>query len=489
VSVPSRELVRPVSIAVRMNSMNEELFASPTPDREPDSGSPGLEAGHEPPLADRMRPARLQDMVGQAELLGPDGPLRRILDSDTLGSVILWGPPGCGKTTLARLMAKLSRARFLEYSAVAVGSRELKAVMTEAEKWRKASGQRTILFLDEIHRFNKAQQDALLPWVERGDVTLIGATTENPSFEVNAALLSRTRLLVLAPLAQGDVRILLERALTSPRGLAGQAPAFTGEALDALAELSEGDARIALNLLEAIAGVAAATGSDAPIDNDDLTRLIQHRALRYDKAGDEHFNLISALHKSLRNSDVQAAIYWLARMLEGGEDPLYIARRLVRFASEDVGLADPAALVQAISARDAVQFIGLPEGNLALAQAAVYLALAPKSNSLYSGYAAASQEVRRGHNPPAPLHLRNAPTQLLKKLGYGRDYVYAHATDAGIADLDCLPDTLASRVFYHPTRRGYEKDLAERMEKIAAWRARQKPRSPSPSGDDPGVER
>jgi putative ATPase len=470
-------------ITIRIEGMNDELFSPPPPERHHATSQPSSRRRGEPPLADRMRPESLAEMVGQADLLGADGPLLHLLESDKLDSVILWGPPGCGKTTLARLMAKLSAARFLEYSAVAVGAKELKAVMAEAEKWRRSSGQRTILFLDEIHRFNKAQQDALLPWVERGDVTLIGATTENPSFEVNAALLSRTRLLVLAPLSPHDVHQLLERALSSPRGLAGQAPSFTPAGLTALAEMSEGDARVALNLLEAIARVALASGTDHPIAPDDLSRLVQHRAVRYDKAGEEHYNLISALHKSLRNSDVQASLYWLARMLEGGEDPLYLARRLVRFASEDVGLADPVALSQAVAARDAVHFIGLPEGTLALAQATVYLALAPKSNALYTGYAAASAEVRRGDNPPTPLHLRNAPTPLLKELGYGRDYIYAHATADGIAAMDCLPASLQGRSFYHPTGRGYEKELADRMQRIARWRARQHEETPPPAND------
>jgi len=460
--------------------MNDDLFhTSPQPDSTPADGRPETDADVAPPLADRMRPQSLDEMVGQEDLLGSRGPLRRLLTADNLGSLILWGPPGCGKTSLARLVAKHSQARFLEYSAVAVGAKELKQVMAESEKLRRHTKKRTILFLDEIHRFNKAQQDALLPWVERGDVTLIGATTENPSFEVNAALLSRLRLLVLVPLTPTDVRQLLDRALSDPRGLAGQAPPFTDAALDNLAVLSEGDARVALNLLEAISA-SAKTGNfqnGIPIDATDLPALIQRRAVRYDKAGEEHFNLISAFHKSLRNSDVQAGLYWLARMLEGGEDPLYIARRLVRFASEDIGLADPQALVQALAARDAVHFIGLPEGNLALAQATIFLALAPKSNALYKGFEAATAEVGRGHNPPVPMHLRNAPTQLMKKLGYGHHYIYAHDTPDGIADMDSLPEDLTGRTYYTPSRKGLEKILAERMEKIKAWRAQQSRRS------------
>ncbi len=445
---------------------------------EPAPGPATPEVG-ERPLADRMRPRSLEEVVGQAELLSPTGPLRPLLERDALPSLLLWGPPGSGKTTLARLAAAHTRARFLEYSAVAVGAKELKAVMSEAERLRRATGTRTILFLDEIHRFNKAQQDTLLPWVERGDVTLIGATTENPSFEVNPALLSRMRLFVLKPLAPGHVRQLLERALSSPEGLADRDVALTTEALDALADLSEGDARQALGLLDAVtAAVAeqrAGTGAEPggpPLSVADLQALIQHRAVRYDKAGEEHYNLISALHKSLRNSDPQASLYWLTRMLEGGEDPLYIARRLVRFASEDVGLADPQALTQALAARDAAHFIGLPEGALALAQATVYLALAPKSNALYTGFAAARRDVEQGPNPSVPLHLRNAPTKLMKGLGYGDGYVYAHDTEAGVAAMSCLPGELTGKVYYRPTRRGFEAELTRRLEAIAAWHAR-----------------
>lgn len=447
----------------------------------PASGDPDRS---EPPLADRMRPRRLDEMVGQEELLGTSGPLRRLLATQSIPSVILWGPPGCGKTTLARVIAGQTRARFLEYSAVAVGTKEIKAVLNEAEKLRHATGQRTILFLDEIHRFNKAQQDTLLPWVERGDVTLIGATTENPSFEVNASLLSRTRLFVLSPLAPPAVQTLLERALADRRGLLDRAPAFTPEALAMLAQMSEGDARCALNLLETVAAVVStAEAADRPaVTADELPELIQRRAARYDKNGEEHFNLISALHKSLRNSDAQAALYWLLRMLEGGEDPLFIARRLVRFASEDVGLADPAALPQAVAARDAAHFVGPPEGNLALAQATIYLALASKSNALYIGYKEAAAEVRQGQNPPVPLHLRNAPTKLMKGLGYGRNYVYAPDTRAGIADMDCLPAELAGRRFYRPRGKGYEAELAERLAKVLEWRRRHagQARDPAP---------
>jgi len=453
-----------------MSGMQDDLFADDA-GTGADPASPGPD--RDAPLADRMRPSTLDEVVGQADLVGDRGPLRLLIESDRLPSLLLWGPPGCGKTTLARLAARHTAARFLEYSAVSVGSKVLKQVMDEAARLKRATGQRTILFLDEIHRFNKAQQDALLPWVERGDVILIGATTENPSFEVNSALISRTRLFVLAPLGPDEVRELLVRALDDPRGLAGSL-ALADDALDLLAGLSEGDARTGLGLLEALAAAVAA-GHDPredpgrPLTAAETATVIQKRAARYDKGGEEHYNIISALHKSLRNSDVQAGLYWLARMLEGGEDPLYIARRLVRFASEDVGLADPDALGRALAARDAVHFIGMPEGGLALAQAVVYLALAPKSNALYKAYGRAAGEVARGSNPPVPPHIRNAPTRLMKDLGFGRGYVYAHDTPDGIADMDCLPEALRGAVFYRPGRRGFEEELASRMERIKRW--------------------
>ena len=475
---------RPIHFATRVpraprQAMNGDLFGHDDAalPRTADTTAPATA-----PLADRMRPRSLDEVVGQPHLLGPDGPLRRLLGGASIPSLLLWGPPGCGKTTLARLVAGLGGARFLEFSAVAVGSKELKEVMAEAGRLQRATGRRTILFLDEIHRFNKAQQDALLPWVERGDVTLIGATTENPSFEVNSALISRMRLFVLAPLAAGDVAALLQRAATAPHGLDG-APAFAPEALDLLARLSEGDARAALGLLESVAAAAGPEADHGPLDAATVARLVQTRAARYDKGGEEHYNVISALHKSMRNSDPQAAVYWLARMLEAGEDPLYVARRLVRFASEDVGLTDPDALGRTLAARDAIHQLGMPEGALALAQAAVYLALAPKSNALYRAYGAAAAEVREGSNPPVPMHLRNASTRLMKEVGYGDGYVYAHDTPDGLGDMGCLPDELSGTAYYSPGRRGFEAELAGRMEQIRLWHERRKRRGGSTAGD------
>ncbi|MBK6898007.1 MAG: replication-associated recombination protein A [bacterium] len=436
------------------------------------------------PLADRMRPQRLEDLVGQDDLLGPGRPLRRLIDGDTLPSLLLWGPPGCGKTSLARVIAGVTAANFLEYSAVQVGSRELKLVMAEAARLRRSLKRRTIIFLDEIHRFNKAQQDALLPWVEKGDVTLIGATTENPSFEINAALLSRTRLFVMKLLDEAALTDLLRRALTDPRGLGGDRPVpppFADDALRSLALAADGDGRVALNLLEMAA--AAATPGET-VDAAAIARMIRDRAIRFDKAGEEFYNLISALHKSLRNSDPDAALYYLARMLEAGADPLYVARRLTRCASEDVGLADPQALVQALAARDAAQFLGLPEAALALAQACLYLALAPKSNAAYAGYEAAAAEVRHGLNPPVPLHLRNAPTRLMGSLGYGEGYAYAHDDPAGVAAMDCLPEALRDRRFYAPTARGFEARLGERLDKIRDWKQQRRDGAAQPTKDE-----
>ncbi len=459
---------------VKLSDMENDLFTSPD--------SPDEQGNANIPLADRMRPTALDQVLGQDDLLGPDGPLGLLLKGGTLPSLLLWGPPGCGKTTLARLVAQHTRARFLEYSAVSVGSKEIKAVMVDAAKLKKATGQCTILFLDEIHRFNKAQQDTLLPWVERGDVTLIGATTENPSFEVNSALISRTRLFVLQPLAPEQVEILLRRALADPVGLGPQNLVLADDALAMLSHICEGDARAALGLLETVAAAHSARAPDEtpdePLTAQTIGSIIQNRAARYDKGGEEHFNIISALHKSMRNSDVQASLYWLGRMLEGGEDPLYISRRLVRFASEDVGLADPQALPQTLAARDAIHFIGMPEGALALSQAVVYLALSPKSNALYKGYKLVQKEVSRGYNPPVPLHIRNAPTKLMKGLGYGKGYDYAHDCKDGLTEMTCLPDSLQDRVFFQPGRRGFEAELERRMQQIRQWHLERRQNSP-----------
>src|SRR6188472_3778071 len=416
------------------------------------------------PLAERMRPRTLDEFVGQDALVAPGRPLRQAIEQDRLQSVILWGPPGTGKTTLARLIAGLTRARFVSFSAVLSGIKEIRAVMTEAEEARRLRGRRTILFVDEIHRFNKAQQDAFLPRVEAGDIVLIGATTENPSFEVNSALLSRSKVHVLKPLETAHVVGILRRALTDEeRGLGREGIAAEDEALAGIARYANGDARVALNMLE----LAAATARDSRrIDTALVSELAQNRALLYDKSGEEHYNLISALHKSMRNSDPDAAVYWLARMLEAGEDPLYVARRLVRFASEDIGTADPQALTIAIAAKEAAHFIGMPEGNTALAQAAIYLATAPKSNAVYMAYNAAAADAHTEAAEPVPLHLRNAPTKLMKQLEYGKGYQYAHDDPDAVTGMECLPPSLADKTYYRPTERGFEKEIKRRLD---AW--------------------
>ena len=435
------------------------LFESNAPE-PPTSGAP---------LAERMRPRIFDELVGQQELLAPGRPLRAAIERDALQSIILWGPPGTGKTTIARLIATVTRAHFIAFSAVLSGIKDIRAVMAEAEAARRELGRRTILFVDEIHRFNKAQQDAFLPRVEAGDIVLIGATTENPSFEVNAALLSRAQVFVLQPLATEETAAILRRALADPeRGLGSAGIAADDDALAAIARHASGDARVALNLLELAATLADRTAASGRIDREMLARAIQKRALLYDKSGEEHFNLISALHKSLRNSDPDAGVYWLARMIEAGEDPLYIARRLVRFASEDVGNADPNALAVAVAAKEAVHFIGMPEGNTALAQAVTYLATAPKSNAVYAAYKQAAADAHEQVAEPVPLHLRNAPTRLMKDQGYGRGYAYAHDDPDGVTGMDCLPPALAGRRYYRPAARGYEKEVARRLD---AWRA------------------
>jgi putative ATPase len=419
------------------------------------------------PLAERMRPRTLDEFTGQEALLGPGKPLRTQIERDEIGSMILWGPPGCGKTTLARLIARLTHSEFAAFSAVLTGIKEIKDVMASAEHTRRA-GRRTIVFIDEVHRFNKAQQDAFLPHVEAGNIILIGATTENPSFEVIAPLLSRTRVYVLQSLATEQIEKLLRRALADPvRGLGNEKIAIGDEALQHIAVFSGGDARAAYNTLEAGARAAQPDASgQRTITKEMLAELLQRKFLLYDKSGEEHYNLISALHKSVRNSDPDASLYWLVRMLESGEDPLYIARRLVRMASEDIGLAEPGALAVTIAAMQAADFIGPPEGNLALAQAAVYLSLAPKSNALYTGYGAVTKDLENMRAEPVPLQLRNAPTGLMKEIGYGKGYQYAHDIEGKVADMECLPESLAGKTYYHPTDFGFEARLRQRMEEI-----------------------
>ena len=412
-----------------------------------------------------MRPRSLEEFAGQQHILAPGKPLRLQIERDDAGSLIFWGPPGVGKTTLAQIIAHRSRAEFVEFSAVLSGIKEIKQVMADAEKARQY-GTRTIIFVDEIHRFNKAQQDAFLPHVEKGNIRLIGATTENPSFEIIGALLSRCRVYVLKPLSEEELAGLLRRALGDvERGLGKLQLTADEEVLKIIAAYSSGDARSALNVLEISAGTAQ-SGKQSAITQEIVREALQKRVLLYDKRGEEHYNLISALHKSVRNSDADAALYWLARMLESGEDPLYIARRLVRMAVEDIGLADPEALNQTIAARDAMDFLGVPEGNLALAQAAVYLALAPKSNALYIAFDAVNEDVEKTAADPVPLHLRNAPTGLMKAIGYGKGYQYAHDLEGKVADMQCLPDNLRDRTYYQPTSEGREKEIQQRLRQI-----------------------
>ena len=420
------------------------------------------------PLAERMRPRTLDDFVGQEHLVGAGKPLRAQIDSDDASSMIFWGPPGVGKTTLAKIIANATSAEFVEFSAVLTGIKEIKQVMQEAEKAAQY-GRRTLLFVDEIHRFNKAQQDAFLPYVERGSIRLIGATTENPSFEVISALLSRCRVYVLKALTQLQIVDLLRRALSDPRGLGDSQLTADDAALELFAAYSSGDARSAYNALE----VAALLARDAGTQNitaEIATTALQQRTLHYDKSGEEHYNLISALHKSVRNSDADASLYWLGRMLAAGEDALYIARRVVRMAVEDIGLAAPEALNLCLSARDAVHFLGQPEGDLALAQAVVYLALAPKSNALYTGWSAVLADIEKTAQEPVPLHLRNAVTGLMKHLEYGKGYEYAHDVEGKVANMECMPPSLAGRRYYSPTQEGREKALTERMRQVAELR-------------------
>jgi len=419
------------------------------------------------PLAERMRPRTLDEFIGQEKLLSPGKPLRLQIESDNIGSMLFWGPPGCGKTTLARLIARLTQAEFVSFSAVLAGIKEIKDVMAVAE-YKARSGYRTIVFVDEVHRFNKAQQDAFLPYVEAGHITFICATTENPSFEVISPLLSRTKVYVLEPLATPQIVELLRRALTDKEhGFGSEAVEASDDILFRIASFANGDARAAYNTLElAVKSTRPKKNAPRVITPELLEDILQRKLLRYDKAGEEHFNLISALHKSVRNSDPDAALYWLARMLESGEDPLYIARRMVRMASEDVGLAEPSALTITIAAKDAFHFIGPPEGYLALAQAAVYLSLAPKSNALETAYIEVIEDVRKTEADPVPLHLRNAPTGLMKNLGYGAGYKYAHNYEEKVTDMSCLPDNLAGRTWYHPTDQGFEQRLRVRLDEI-----------------------
>ena len=420
------------------------------------------------PLAARLRPRTLDEFVGQRHLLGPGKVLTRLIESDHLSSMIFWGPPGVGKTTLARIIAGHTKASFIDFSAVTSGIREIRAVMQKAEENRRY-GERTLVFVDEIHRFNKAQQDAFLPFVEKGSIILIGATTENPSFEINGALLSRCRVFVLHALSEEDLTLLLRRALEDPRGFGGMNVQLPSDALGMIARFANGDARAALSVLEmAVLNGESAEGS-VQVSMEMLEQCLSRKSLLYDKKGEEHYNLISALHKSMRNSDPDAAVYWLARMLEAGEDPLYVARRVVRFASEDVGLADPRALELAVAAYQACHFIGMPECSVHLTQAVVYLSLAPKSNSLYTANEAAKTDALRQLAEPVPLVIRNAVTPLMAREGYGQGYQYAHDAQDKLTTMQCLPDSLKGKTYYHPTGQGLETRFKTRLEEIRAW--------------------
>ena len=422
------------------------------------------------PLAARLRPRTLEEYVGQTHLLGPGKVLRRLIESDQVSSMIFWGPPGVGKTTLARIIANQTKAAFIDFSAVTSGIKETRAVMQQAEDNRRF-GEKTILFVDEIHRFNKAQQDAFLPFVEKGSIILIGATTENPSFEINGALLSRCKVFVLQALKPEEIAELLRRALRDKRGFGDQVVHIGDDLLEAIANFANGDARTALSTLEMVVlnGEVGSDGSTT-VTAETVEQCTSKKSLLYDKKGEEHYNLISALHKSMRNSDPDAAVYWLARMLEAGEDPLYVARRVIRFASEDIGLADPRALVQAVAAYQACHFLGMPECTVHLTQAVVYMSLAPKSNALYKAYEHAKTDALQQLAEPVPLVIRNAPTRLMKELDYGKGYQYAHDAADKLTTLQCLPDSLAGRSYYEPTEEGLEAKYKARLETIKAWK-------------------
>ena len=434
------------------------LFRTIEPQDEPLAGRP---------LADRMRPQTLDEFIGQEDLLGPGKPLRTQIERDDLSSMLFWGPPGCGKTTLARIIARRTKSEYVPFSAVLAGIKEIKEVMAKAEGVRRY-GRRTIVFVDEMHRFNRAQQDAFLPHVEAGNILLIGATTENPSFEVISPLLSRMKVYILKALSSEQVAMLLRRALENPtRGLGNENIEISDEIIERIAILANGDARSAYNTLEALVfGTAPDAAGRRVVSQAVLEEVLQKKLLPYDKSGEEHFNLISALHKSVRNSDPDAALYWLARMLESGEDPLYLARRMVRMASEDIGLAEPNALAVTLAAKDAFDFLGPPEGNLALAQAAVYLSLAPKSNAVYKAYGEVQQDLKNTIAEPVPLHLRNAVTGLMRNVGYGKGYQYAHDSEEKLTDMTCLPESLIGRTYYTPTNQGFEARIRQRLDEI-----------------------
>ena len=428
------------------------------------------------PLAARLRPRDLDEFYGQEHLLGKGKVLRRLIESDQVGSMIFWGPPGVGKTTLARIIAHRTKAKFIDFSAVTSGIKEIKQVMNEAENARRF-GEKTILFVDEIHRFNKAQQDAFLPYVEKGSIILIGATTENPSFEVNGALLSRCKVFVLQALKQEDLVKLIKHALQDERGFGGQQVTIADEAVELIASFANGDARSALSTLEmAVLNGDVDDKGAVTVTMETIEQCTSRKSLLYDKTGEEHYNLISALHKSMRNSDPDAAVYWLARMLEAGEDPIYIARRVTRFAAEDVGLADPQALRLSVAAFEACRLIGMPECSVHLTEAVVYMSLAPKSNALYTAYEAAKKDALTMLAEPVPLVIRNAPTKLMKELDYGKGYIYAHNTEEKLSTMQCLPDSLLGREYYRPTEEGREGAFKQRLEEIKAWKKAHAPK-------------